>query len=70
LVNDTDIEMAIAELNKKFIPGKNTSHIKLLLQTTKSVRRSWIETQAGRIIDIVHRYPQLQDYEMVCFPVI
>jgi len=31
LVNDTDIEMAVAELNKKFIPGKNTSHIKLLL---------------------------------------
>jgi len=32
---------------------------------TMSHRRPWID-KAKRIVDIVHKYPQLNNYELVC----
>lgn len=60
-----DLKMALVELEKKIIPGKNTSHVKRLLHVTKAIRRPWIENEAVRIIDIVEKYRTLEFYDML-----
>jgi len=64
-VTNTDIQNALKELEKKFVDHKNISHMKHLLKMTISHRRPWID-KAKRIVDIVHKYPQLNNYELVC----
>ncbi|XP_067210765.1 uncharacterized protein [Linepithema humile] len=65
-VTNTDIQNALKELEKKCVGNKNISHMKHLLKITISHRRPWID-EAKRIVDIVHKYPQLNNYELVCF---
>ncbi|KYN21450.1 hypothetical protein ALC57_06176, partial [Trachymyrmex cornetzi] len=63
-VTNTDIQNVLKELEKKFVNYNNISHIKYLLKITISHRRPWID-EAKRIIDIVQKYPQLNNYELI-----
>jgi len=64
-VINTDIQNVLKELEKKFVDHKNIFHMKYLLRMTISRRRPWID-EAKRIVDIVRKYPQLNNYELVC----
>lgn len=64
--NIMDDEEVMAEIQKKLIPGKNTTHIKRLLESNAKIRRNWIENESLRIQDIITRYSPLNDYDMVC----
>lgn len=59
-----DVDNSLQELAKKKKEG-NTPHIRRLLKITLDERRDWIQNTAQNISEIVEKYPQLTNSDLV-----
>ncbi|XP_074115742.1 uncharacterized protein LOC141538264 [Cotesia typhae] len=66
-VSTLNVSRALLELEKKQGKEGNTPHVQRLIKLTLNERLNWIKNEAKSILEVVKKYPHLNDCDSILF---
>ncbi|KAH0540011.1 hypothetical protein KQX54_011141 [Cotesia glomerata] len=66
-VSTLNVSRALLELEKKQGKEGNTLHVQRLIKLTLNERLNWIKNEAKSILEVVRKYPHLNDCDSILF---